>query len=61
VMTVEPGLYIATDTKDIPEKYLGIGVRIEDDVLVTEDSPRVLSGKAPKQPEEIEELMARKG
>jgi Xaa-Pro aminopeptidase len=61
VMTVEPGLYVATDTKDIPEKYLGIGVRIEDDVLVTEDAPRVLSGKAPKQPEEIEELMARKG
>ena len=61
VMTVEPGLYVATDTKDIPEKYLGIGVRIEDDVLVTEDGPRVLSAKAPKQPEEIEELMARKG
>ncbi|HYG80013.1 MAG TPA: Xaa-Pro aminopeptidase, partial [Pyrinomonadaceae bacterium] len=61
VMTVEPGLYVATDTKDIPKKYLGIGVRIEDDVLVTEDSPRVLSSKAPKQPEEIEELMARKG
>jgi Xaa-Pro aminopeptidase len=61
VMTVEPGLYVATDTKDIPEKYLGIGVRIEDDVLVTEDAPRVLSNKAPKQLEEIEELMARKG
>jgi Xaa-Pro aminopeptidase len=61
VMTVEPGLYVATDTKDIPEKYLGLGVRIEDDVLVTEDAPRVLSNKAPKQPEEIEELMARKG
>ena len=61
VMTVEPGLYVATDTKDIPEKYLGIGVRIEDDVLVTADAPRVLSSKAPKQPEEIEELMARKG
>lgn len=60
VMTVEPGLYIAPDTKDIPEKYLGIGVRIEDDVLVTEDDPRVLSSKAPKQVEEIEELMARR-
>ncbi|HKR00608.1 MAG TPA: Xaa-Pro aminopeptidase [Pyrinomonadaceae bacterium] len=59
VMTVEPGLYVAPDTKDIPEKYLGIGVRIEDDVLVTEDGNRVLSNKAPKQSEEIEELMAR--
>jgi Xaa-Pro aminopeptidase len=59
VMTVEPGLYIAPDTKDIPDKYRGIGVRIEDDVLVTQNGPRVLSKKAPKQPEEIEELMAR--
>jgi Xaa-Pro aminopeptidase len=59
VMTVEPGLYIAADTKDIPEKYLGIGVRIEDDVLVTADGNRVLSSKAPKEPEEIEALMAR--
>ena len=58
VMTVEPGLYIAPDTKDIPEKYLGIGVRIEDDVLVTEDGNRVLSSKAPKQAQEIEALMA---
>jgi Xaa-Pro aminopeptidase len=59
VMTVEPGLYVAPNTKDIPEKYLGIGVRIEDDVLVTADGNRVLSSKAPKQIEEIEELMAR--
>jgi Xaa-Pro aminopeptidase len=57
VTTVEPGLYISPETKDIPEKYLGIGVRIEDDVLVTENGPRILSSKAPKQVEEIEELM----
>ncbi|MGB9182259.1 MAG: Xaa-Pro aminopeptidase [Pyrinomonadaceae bacterium] len=60
VTTVEPGLYVAADTKDIPEKYLGIGVRIEDDVLITEGGNRVLSKKAPKQVEEIEELMAHK-
>ena len=59
VMTVEPGLYIAPDTKDIPEQYLGIGVRIEDDVLCTTNGPRVLTTKVPKQPEEIEALMAR--
>ena len=58
VMTVEPGLYVAAETKDVPEKYLGIGVRIEDDVLVTEQGNRVLSSKAPKEVEEIEELMA---
>ena len=59
VMTVEPGIYISPETKDIPEQYLGIGVRIEDDVLCTEKAPRVLTSKVPKQPEEIEALMAR--
>lgn len=59
VMTVEPGIYVAPDTKDIPEKYLGIGVRIEDDVLCTNNGPRVLTSKVPKQAEEIEALMTR--
>jgi Xaa-Pro aminopeptidase len=59
VMTVEPGLYIAPDTQDVPEQYLGIGVRIEDDVLCTNNGPRVLTSKVPKHPEEIEALMAR--
>ena len=57
VMTVEPGLYIAPNTDDVPEKYLGIGVRIEDDVLCTNNGPRVLTTKVPKHAEEIEELM----
>ena len=57
VMTVEPGVYISPDTKDVPEKYLGIGVRIEDDVLCTNNGPRVLTTKVPKHAEEIEELM----
>ena len=59
VMTVEPGIYVAPDTKDVPEQYLGIGVRIEDDVLCTANGPRVLTNKVPKQPDEIEALMAR--
>ncbi|MCA1594390.1 MAG: Xaa-Pro aminopeptidase [Acidobacteria bacterium] len=59
VMTVEPGLYISEDAEDIPDKYRGIGVRIEDDVLVTPDGYRVLTSKAPKQIEEIEALTAR--
>jgi Xaa-Pro aminopeptidase len=57
VITVEPGVYIAPGTKDIPEKYLGIGVRIEDDVLITEGGRNVLSSKVPKTIEEIESLM----
>jgi len=59
VMTVEPGLYIAEDAEDIPEKYRGIGVRIEDDVLVTSEGHRVLTAEAPKRVEEIESLMSR--
>jgi len=58
VMTVEPGLYVAEDAEDIPDKYRGIGVRIEDDVLVTPEGFSVLTDKAPKQIEEIEALMA---
>lgn len=59
VMTVEPGLYIAEDAEGVPEKYRGIGVRIEDDVLITTDGYRVLTDKAPKRIEEIERIMAR--
>jgi Xaa-Pro aminopeptidase len=59
VMTVEPGIYVSPDTKDVPQQYLGIGVRIEDDVLCTNNGPRVLTSKVPKQAEEIEALMAR--
>lgn len=58
VMTVEPGIYIAPNAEDVPEQYLGIGVRIEDDVLCTSNGPRVLTHKVPKQAEEIEELIS---
>jgi Xaa-Pro aminopeptidase len=56
VTTVEPGLYFAADAPDVPEAFRGIGVRIEDDVLVTASGAEVLSAAAPKQIEEIEEL-----
>jgi Xaa-Pro aminopeptidase len=59
VLTVEPGLYIPPDDKSAPAKYRGIGVRIEDDVLVTEDGNRNLTSKVPKDPDEIEALMNR--
>ena len=59
VMTVEPGLYIAPGTRGVSEQYWGIGIRIEDDVVVTARGPRVLTGGVPKSVREIERLMKR--
>jgi Xaa-Pro aminopeptidase len=59
VMTVEPGIYVSLGTKDIPEQYLGIGVRIEDDVLCTQNGPKVLTTKVPKEISEIEDLITK--
>lgn len=56
VLTVEPGIYISKDM-DVPDKYKGIGVRIEDDVLVTEEGFEVLTSLVPKEVEDIEALM----
>lgn len=58
VMTVEPGLYIAPGTEGVDPAYWGIGVRIEDDVVVTEDGPWVLTEAVPKTISAIEQLMA---
>ncbi len=60
VLTVEPGIYVPPDDRSAPVKYRGIGVRIEDDVLVTEDGNRNLTAKVTKDPDEIEAIM-RKG
>ncbi|MEW6361207.1 MAG: Xaa-Pro aminopeptidase [Acidobacteriota bacterium] len=57
VLTVEPGIYVPPDDKTAPAKYRGIGIRIEDDVVVTESGNRILTSKVPKHPEEIESLM----
>ena len=54
LVTVEPGLYIAADDEDAPEELRGIGIRIEDDVLVTDGDPDVLTGAAPKTIEDVE-------
>jgi Xaa-Pro aminopeptidase len=56
VLTVEPGLYIGPDRTDVEARYLGIGVRIEDDVLVTADGHEVLSASVAKDPADIEAL-----
>ena len=60
VLTVEPGLYIPPNADNVPDKYRGIGVRIEDDVLITADGNENLTVKCPKQIEEIEDLMAQR-
>lgn len=60
VLTVEPGLYIPPDDKSAPAKYRGIGIRIEDDVLVTKEGNFNLTTKVPKNPDEIEAVMAKK-
>jgi len=58
VLTVEPGIYISPSCKLVAKKWRGIGVRIEDDVVVTKSSHQVLSKSAPKTILEIEKLMA---
>ncbi len=58
VFTVEPGLYVPADADDVPAPFRGIGIRIEDDVLVTPAGVEVLSAAVPKQVEEIETLRA---
>jgi len=60
VLTVEPGLYVAPDNEQVAKKWRGIGIRIEDDVLVTKDGCEVLSQGAPKTADEIEALMAQR-
>ncbi|MDD9972899.1 MAG: aminopeptidase P N-terminal domain-containing protein, partial [Candidatus Poribacteria bacterium] len=57
VMTIEPGLYIAEDRGKVPPAYLGIGVRIEDDILVTETGCEVLTSGVPKEIDEVEDLI----
>lgn len=57
VLTVEPGLYIPVNCETVDEKWRGIGIRIEDDILVTKQGHEVLTNMAPKEIDEIEHLM----
>ena len=58
VLTVEPGLYFQEDDLLVPEELRGIGIRIEDDVVVTADGCENLSAALPREPDEIESWMA---
>ena len=59
VFTIEPGLYFQVDDLTVPEEYRGIGVRIEDDILMTADGPVNLSSAIPRTADEVEAWVAR--
>jgi Xaa-Pro aminopeptidase len=56
-MTVEPGIYIPAESKGVDPRWWNIGIRIEDDVLVTRDGNEVLTREVPKSIDDIEALM----
>jgi Xaa-Pro aminopeptidase len=58
VMTIEPGIYVSAANKDVSKRWRGIGIRIEDDVLVTHEGPQVLTEGLPATVDEIERHMA---
>ncbi len=58
VLTIEPGVYIRPDAADVDARWRGMGIRIEDNVVVTREAPEVLSSGVPKQIPELEDLMA---
>ncbi|MCK5477527.1 MAG: M24 family metallopeptidase, partial [Methylococcales bacterium] len=57
VLTIEPGLYIPENCDKVDAKWRGIGIRIEDDVLVTNEGYEILTHAVPKEIDEIETLM----
>jgi len=59
VMTIEPGIYLPAGTRGVPKRFRNIGIRIEDDVVVTRRAAEVLTARAPKDADQIEALMGR--
>ena len=57
VLTVEPGIYIGENQRELAKQWRGIGIRIEDDVLVTRDGHEVLTKSLPREPKEVEALV----
>ncbi len=57
-MTVEPGLYIAPEDGEVEERWRGIGIRIEDDVLITDGAAEIINGSTPRTAAEVEKWMA---
>lgn len=59
IFTIEPGLYIPVDDETVPKEYRGIGVRIEDNILVTESGFEVMTAKAPKEVADLEAVIGK--
>jgi Xaa-Pro aminopeptidase len=59
VLTIEPGIYVAPDDPDAPPELRGVGIRIEDDVLVTPEGSENLTAAVPKEIDELEAVCAR--
>ncbi|CAA0079659.1 Xaa-Pro aminopeptidase [BD1-7 clade bacterium] len=57
-LTIEPGIYVATNNADVEEKWRGIGIRIEDDIAVTKSGYEILTDDVPREVQDIEALMA---
>ena len=59
IVTVEPGLYFSKWRSDveIPDRYAGIGIRIEDDILITDNGPEIITKSCPKEIEDVENLV----
>ena len=60
ILTIEPGIYIDAEDDSVPEKYRGIGIRMEDDILITENGYENLSKDIPKSVEDVERLVGSK-
>jgi Xaa-Pro aminopeptidase len=58
VFTIEPGLYVSADDDSVEARWRGIGIRIEDDVLITDTGHRVLTAALERSADEIEAFMA---
>jgi Xaa-Pro aminopeptidase len=58
VLTVEPGIYVSSDDENAPQDMRGIGIRIEDDVMVTANGYEVMTAAIPKSIDEVEALTA---
>ena len=56
MITIEPGLYVPFDDESAPEEMRGVGIRIEDDILVTSDEPDIMTKLVPKEISELEAL-----